>query len=303
MIFNELYGAYYNTVAHIISAVLDGERDEKSLQKIVCKYAFGESITTIIPSLKSGKWQLVLPNMTTVLRNKPSMPYTLLQKRWLKSISLDPRIRLFGVEMRGLDDVEPLFTPDDYYIYDKYSDGDPYEDEDYIQRFRFLLAAIKDGAPIKLTMENKNGKPVYTRCIPVSLEYSEKDDKFRLITSGCRYLPTVNLARIVSCSRVNDGFVPNGARKPTEYKTMTLRITNERNALERCMLHFAHFEKQARRMDRTHYLLTIKYDKNDEPELVIRVLSFGPRVEVVEPEDFRALIKEKLIRQRICNLK
>ena len=52
-----------------------------------------------------------------------------------------------------------------------------------------------------------------------------------------------------------------------------------------------------------NYLLTLKYDKNDEPELVIRVLSFGPRVEVIEPESFRRKIKDKLIRQRICGLK
>lgn len=303
MIFSELYSAYYNAVAHIISAIIDGEHDEKALQKIVCEYAFGESTVTILPSLKSGKWQLVLPDMTTVLTHKPTMPLTILQKRWLKAIFLDPRIKLFGVEISGLDDVEPLFVADDIYVYDKYSDGDPYCDEEYILRFRFLLRAIRDRAPIKINMLNKNGKVVYTRCIPVRLEYSEKDDKFRLITSGCHYLPTVNLARIISCSRVTGGFLPSRECVETEYRTVTLRITNERNALERCMLHFAHFEKQARRLDRMHYLLTIKYDKNDEPELVIRVLSFGPRVEVLEPESFRNRIKDKLIKQRGYSLK
>ena len=303
MIFSELYSAYYNTVAHIISAMIDGEHDERSLKRIVCEYAFGESTATVLPSLKGGKWQLVRSDMTTVLKHKPTMPLTLLQKRWLKAISLEPRINLFGVELKGLEDVEPLFTSDDYYVYDKYSDGDPYRDAEYIRRFRFLLSAIRNRTPIKLNMVNKNGKIVYTRCIPVRLEYSEKDDKFRLITSGCRYLPTVNLAKIVSCYPCKDGFVPNGECKDTEYKTVTLRKTNERNALERCMLHFAHFEKQARKLDRTHYLLTLKYDKNDEPELVIRVLSFGPRVEAIEPDGFRNLIKEKLIKQRICGLK
>ena len=303
MIFSELYSAYYNTVAHIISAILEGEHGEKELGRIVYEYAFGESTATIIPSLKSGKWQLVKPDMTTVLRHKPTMPLTLLQKRWLKAISLDPRIRLFDARIIGLDGVEPLFVPDDYYVYDKYSDGDPYDDEEYIKRFRFLLSAIRNRTPIKLNMVNKNGKIVYTKCLPLRLEYSEKDDKFRLITSGCRYLPTVNLAKIASCSPCRDGFSPKGKCIETEYGTVTLRITNERNALERCMLHFAHFEKQAKRLDRMHYLLKLKYDKRDEAELVIRVLSFGPRVEVTEPESFREQIKEKLIKQRICGLK
>ena len=51
-------------------------------------------------------------------------------------------------------------------------------------------------------------------------------------------------------------------------------ITDERNALERAMLHFAHFEKQAERTDDGRYILRLKYYENDETEIVIRVLSF-----------------------------
>ena len=35
--------------------------------------------------------------------------------------------------------------------------------------------------------------------MPEYLEYSEKDDKFRLVASGCRYGKTINLGRILSC--------------------------------------------------------------------------------------------------------
>ena len=118
MIFSELYSAYYNTVAAIISGILDGEHSEKELQKIVADRAFGESVLTILPSLKNEKWQLVHSDMTTSLENKPTMPLTTLQKQWLKAISLDPRVKLFGVEFPDFDDVEPLFTPADYHVYD-----------------------------------------------------------------------------------------------------------------------------------------------------------------------------------------
>ena len=53
MIFSELYSAYYNTVAAILSAILDGEHSEQELQMIVTDRAFGESVLTILPSLKS----------------------------------------------------------------------------------------------------------------------------------------------------------------------------------------------------------------------------------------------------------
>ena len=169
MIFSELYSVYYNAVAAIISGILDGEHSEKELQKIVSERAFGESLLTIMPSLKNEKWQLVHSDMTTSLEHKPTMPLTSLQKQWLKAISLDPRVKLFGVEFPNLDDVEPLFTPEDYYVYDKYSDGDPFEDEEYIRQFKVILEAIRNDSQIKFEMVNRNGKTMYIRCHPLRL--------------------------------------------------------------------------------------------------------------------------------------
>ena len=120
MIFSELYSAYYNTVAAIISRIIDGEHSERELQKIVTERAFLESALTVMPSLKSEKWQLVHSDMTTPIKHIPTMPLTNLQKQWLKAISLDPRIKLFDVRLPDLDGVEPLFTKEDYFIYDKF---------------------------------------------------------------------------------------------------------------------------------------------------------------------------------------
>ena len=303
MIFSELYSAYYNAVAGIISLLLAGEREEAALRRKVEECAFAESALTILPALKSGRWQLVKNDMTAVTEHEPAMPLTLLQKQWLKAVSLDPRIKLFGAELAGLDGVEPLFTPEDYRVYDKYGDGDDFTDEGYISRFRFLLEAVKHGTPIRLNVTAKNGKNVYGRCVPVRLEYSEKDDKFRLITRGCRFMPVVNLCKINSCSRYNgECELPKTVKKP-RHDTVTLEITNERNALERVMLHFAHLEKRAEKLSGNRYSVTLKYDHSDEPEMVIRVLSFGPMVRVTEPEHFIELIKEKLLRQMECGLK
>jgi hypothetical protein len=303
MIFNELYSAYYNAVANIISAVIDGETDEKVLNQIVCDNAFGESMLTVLPSLKSEKWQLVHADMTTPLQHKPTMPLTLTQKQWLKAISLDPRIKLFGIEFDGLYDVEPLFTSEDYCIYDKYMDGDPYEDEAYIQRFRTILSALNEKRPLKIQMVNRKGNIVSMTVMPQHLEYSEKDDKFRLISTGCRYGGIVNLARITTCEKCNaTGYATHHVSMESK-ESLTLRIFDERNALERTLLHFAHFEKRVERIDTKRYLVHIKYNKSDETEMVIRILSFGPMVEVIEPQDFKNLIIARLKSQKSCELK
>ena len=84
---------------------------------------------------------------------------------------------------------------------------------------------------------------------------------------------------------------------------MVLKILDERNALERVMLHFAHFEKSAEKLDEKNYLLKIKYNRDDETEIAIRVLSFGPMVEAVAPSSLRNIIIEKLKKQLKCGLK
>ena len=83
---------------------------------------------------------------------------------------------------------------------------------------------------------------------------------------------------------------------------MTLELVDERNALERVMLHFSHFEKTAEKLDDKHYRLTICYDQNDETEMLIRILSFGPLVRVTAPDRFIRMIQNRLRRQKQYNL-
>ncbi len=205
---------------------------------------------------------------------------------------------IIDIEFQGLDEVEPLFTSEDYYIYDKYMDGDPFDDDEYIKKFRTILSAINEKRPLKIQMVNRNGNTVSMTVMPQHLEYSEKDDKFRLISTGCRYGGIVNLARITTCEKRNaTGYATH--RVPMESKeSLTLRVFDERNALERTLLHFAHFEKRVERVDEKRYLVHIQYNRSDETEMVIRVLSFGPMVKVVEPEAFKKLIIARLKSQK-----
>ena len=299
MIFNEIYSAYYNVVARIVGEILEGERDEKRFRAIVQAHAFGESMLSILPSLKSGKWQIVRPDMTTPIKNKPELPLTVLEKKWLKAVSLDPRVRLFGVSFDWLEDVEPLFTPEDYRIYDQYCDGDNFADEGYIERFRFILRAIEEQKPVVLEMINRNGERVRNSGIPERLEYSEKDDKFRVIMGGSRRINTVNLGRVIEVRPFKGSYKQARETRPEPMRELVLTVDDYRNALERVMLHFAHFEKKAERVDGARYRLRIRYELADETEMVIRVLSFGPLVHVEAPDDFVERIRDRLRKQKV----
>lgn len=302
MIFSELYSAYYNTVARIITAAFDKSTTGKDLDRIVSENAFSESVLTVMPSLKSGKWKLLDDDLRPLLKHEPTMPLTLLQKRWLKAVSLDKRVQLFDVQFPDLSDVEPLFTEDDYRVYDKYSDGDNFEDEGYIRRFRLIYYAIKNGLPVIARLNNRYGKEVTLRFFPKDFEYSEKDDKIRVIMDGCKYRQ-MNLGRIINCQLYAGAGPWNDKPETVQIRELTLQITDERNALERVMLHFAHFEKQAERTGDNRYLLHLKYYATDETEMVIRVLSFGPCVKVISPDSFVRSIKERLEEQKRCRVK
>lgn len=307
MIFSEIYSAYYNAVSEIIKTSINSSLTDEKMREIIKKHAFSESHFNIIPSLKSGKWQLLTPKMKTNLRHVPNLPLTLIQKRWLKSMLLDPRIKLFDVKIQGLDNIEPLFLADDYVVYDKYCDGDPYTDEGYIKRFRMILDAVKNSKFLLLEIRSRRGNTVKSTLFPKRLEYSPKDDKFRLITEGCRYIKTVNLSRIISCKVIEGWSFENRPISTTllcdsvnntpKTEEVVLEIYDTRNALERCLLHFTHFEKTTERIGENSYRLTIRYNVEDETELIIRVLSFGPHVEVVSTERFRGLITERLAMQ------
>ena len=300
MIFSEIYSSYYNAVSHIIREALQNPVNAEKIREIILKYAFAESVLPIEQALKNQDWQLILPDGRTPLKNIPEIPLTLPQKRWMKAVSLDKRVKLFDVNMSFLDDIEPLFTQEDYYIFDRYSDGD---DEKYISNFRMILSAVHDRKPLDITVKNRKNHEVAFMVMPEKLEYSEKDDKFRLLTSGSCAASVINLGRIVSCSFHEGEFkTEKGKRNSDRLCSLTLELVNERNALERVMLHFSHFEKTAEKLDEKHYRLTIRYAQSDETEILIRVLSFGPLVRVTAPERFIKMIQKRLKRQKSCGL-
>lgn len=103
MLFSEIYGSYFNVVAAVLSEAAENTLTTGKLTAIVQEKAFAESVLSIPAALQSGAWPLLDSGYHTVLRGKPTMPLTTLQKRWLKALLSDPRIALFDPDMRGLE--------------------------------------------------------------------------------------------------------------------------------------------------------------------------------------------------------
>ena len=298
MIFNEIYGTYYNMLAKLLSRAVEGELTEERLYATVRQEGYEESILTVPKALKEQTWPLLREDLTTPLRHKPTMPLTELQKRWLKALLQDPRIRLFDPPAVGLEKVEPLFAPDTFVYFDRYLDGDPFEDPDYIRRFRCILSAIREKRRLRIGFAGTHGREHLWNCVPYRLEYSSKDDKFRLISANKRGVLTINLSRITYCQPL--GLCAQEDYRPRELskRVLILELSDERNALERVMHHFSHFQRETERIGENRYRLRLTYERGDETELLIRVLSFGPVVQVVYPDDFIRDLKKRLEKQK-----
>ena len=298
MLFSEYYGLYYACVAEILAEAVEGTLTKERISEIASKQDFGESVLSIPANLRNGNWPLITPDCKTRIRHIPAHPVTLLQKRWLKTLLLDPRIHLFGLTDKDLEDVAPLFDPAKIVWYDRYSDGDHFEDEGYIERFRLLLEAVKTHRKVQVIFDSHRGKHNNWTVIPYRLEYSSTDDKFRLLChSGKWRNRTLNLSRI-SYVHLWETFDPDEYPVPDlTNESVTLEIYDQRNALERAMLQFSYLAKRTEKTGERTYRMTLHYRKEDETELLIKIISFGPLMKVVEPDSFAVLIKERIERQ------
>lgn len=297
MLFSEIYGSYFNAVAAILAEASDGHLTQRRMTELAREKAFAESALTIPTALQTEAWPLLDKDCHCVLRHKPSMPLTTLQRRWLKALLSDPRIALFAPDTTGLEDVAPLYARDTFVFFDQYTDGDPYEDPTYISCFQTALSAIREKRKLRVHFHGRTGARHSFVCLPYQLEYSVKDDKFRLLAVGTQRLNTINMARVYSCELL-EPYDPKSLTLPHGHaQELIMVLHDERNGLERVLLHFSHFEKETLKLDDRHYQIKLRYDKDDETELLIRVLSFGPVLEVKAPDEFIHLIRSRIQKQ------
>lgn len=321
-LFSELYGCYYRVVARILARAHEKGIARADISAIVEQEAFAESGLHLIPRLLNGEWGLLREDEAGLFHSKLAhaqvgKPMTHLQKSWLKAILQDVRMRLFledeqmALLNEWLQDVPPLFNQEDFHVFDVALDGDDYQEEGYVQRFRRVLVAIKAKTPLTLDYRRGKGGQMRTSFVPVQMQYSEKDDKFRVLggelRQNGRVVPILlNMGRIaaIHSSRraVPEGFqVDSIPRRQADMREVTLHITKERNALERCMMQFAFYDKETvAEEDGRGYQCRIRYDRGEETELLIRILSFGPVVRVMGPDSFVAQMRERVQSQMRC---
>ncbi|MBR4626283.1 MAG: WYL domain-containing protein [Ruminococcus sp.] len=316
-IFSEIYGTYFRIAAKLLENEVT---DEKTVRETVQREGFRDSVLFLPQKLIPGSedWGLFSRGadgkLRRITKNAPVRVLTKLQKMWLRAKLSDPRIRLFmdGEALVRLDerlaDVTPLYKKEQFGFTDRFSDSDDYSSEDYIRNFRTALEAVRHRRIVFIEFVSGHGKHMSGKFVLLKLEYSPKNDKFRaycylLRNDRIKSSGVINIGRITSIVdtgrtfrtpvSVDGYFLSRKCSSPA-----LIRVTTERNGVERFMLEFASYEKHTvRDLATGEYKVEIWYDEQDETELLIQLLSFGPVIEILGPAHLREQAKMRVKRQ------
>ena len=102
MLFSEIYGSYFRVVAAILTEAADAPLTQARLTALVREKGFSESTLTIPRALQTGEWPLLDDSRRSVLRHNPTLPHTLLEKRWPNALLADPRIACSTVRKQAM---------------------------------------------------------------------------------------------------------------------------------------------------------------------------------------------------------
>ena len=307
-LFSEIFGCYYKVITEIVN---NSPISVDEIRNIINENGFEESCFHLLPKIETLPFiEKKGDKYYSLLENKIKTPITKIEKSWLKAISKDPCFDLFveDYDRSKLADIEPLYEQGQFKYYDKYSDGDDFDNYYYQKYFRKINTALENSTTIKIVYQNPKGRITVNHYIPIKFEFSPKDDKFRFFAARIKNGKLIdyvclNMGRILDVRTSNEVYKGKINLEPHIEKfdseePVTVEVYDERNAIERFMVEFSTYRKNSEFDDNTQTCTTkIYYRKTDEIEVLIKLLSFGPTLKVLGPERFLKLFKYRIQKQ------
>ena len=315
-IYNEIYGQYYFMLDVILQKAADGPITITEINHIVSQYGFSESSIYFTPDAVSADGYNLLKKLDggyiSTLKSKPKEFLTNMQRGFIKSMLQDKKIRLFlDNEMLNelnsiLNDVEPLFNVDDIVPTETALDSDDYSDEKYINNFKTVLNATRNNNALRIVFNTSKGERRTIKIMPYKLEYGVRDDKFRLCGVSIYHEKSksyvkINIGRILSITTLKQSFdIDFEAFIAQKRKTepIEIEVSNIRNGFERVFIGLSNYERISSYDEETgKSIIKIYYGEDEEQELLILLMSFGPAIRVLGPSEFRDKFIDRIKRQ------
>lgn len=292
-LFHKIYSVYFKTVSRILEQLSQKKTalSAKDINQIIKTNAFPSDA-------KSSKEQEAalltkLQECGILILNEDGLyeselcniirPQTTLEKQWLITMQNRRTFSLFAdpnkLPQPWLDakkNTQPMYTADNFTLFDKFTDGDDYTNELYKEIFRSLLQAIKEHKYVSFQYYTNNEQKSckIDRIIPVKLEYSPKNDKFRLLAFTEEHLKLAynsrdlknatitqqifNLSNFQSSCQLHEALT---AEDMAKLKQVTAKFNNQpksiavielvdsRNALQRALIAFSDYQKEVMQLN------------------------------------------------------
>lgn len=308
-LFSEIYNCYYTIITEIVN---NAPITVQEIKKRIKENGFSETHLFLFPLLDELPFlEKKGDTYYSLLENKIHIPLTQLEKAWIKAVSKDCRFQLFtgSADIPFLKNVNPLFLQENFTYYDRFFDGDDYENPLYQKNFKTINTAIDKKKILKILYQSPRREEITSGdYLPIKFEFSSKDNKFRVITAKILKNKIVdyvllNMARIVDVKETDRTYeyaidFGQTIKKFNAEKPVVVEIYNQRNAIERFMIEFSTYKKQSEYNEETQTCTTkIYYRKMDELEVLIKLLSFGPTIKVLAPDRFVHLLLYRLQKQ------
>lgn len=344
-LFNELFSRYAVVLADsVLTYSSDNSRQFDDILRDNIKKAFDYYSEKEAEKVKDELKRIAYSSELLDESNKPRflikeasylfdvLPLTKMEVRWLKTVLEDPLARIFLNEEQITMILETLnvapyevrsFMMESINYFDRYNlekrfitgNKKKSQEKRHTVREIFFLKtinqAIENEQMLKIVFKNWKGEKIYITCAPVWVEYSRRDDVFRLwyINRGKNEIRIINISRIlqvlVQQERKFDKNEQRIKMRELYAKTMTsIKVEfyqGDKNLQDRLLTEFSIWKKKCTFNSETQkYTITLYYSSLDEKEIVIRLLSYGPYIKVIADEDNYVLVelKERIIAQR-----
>lgn len=344
-LFNELFSRYAVVLADsVLTYSSDNSRQFDDILRDNIKKAFDYYSEKEAEKVKDELKRIAYSSELLDESNKPRflikeasylfdvLPLTKMEVRWLKTVLEDPLARIFLNEEQITMILETLnvapyevrsFMMESINYFDRYNlekrfitgNKKKSQEKRHTVREIFFLKtinqAIENEQMLKIVFKNWKGEKIYITCAPVWVEYSRRDDVFRLWYNnrGKNEIRIINISRIlqvlVQQERKFDKNEQRIKMRELYAKTMTsIKVEfyqGDKNLQDRLLTEFSIWKKKCTFNSETQkYTITLCYSSLDEKEIVIRLLSYGPYIKVIADEDNYVLVelKERIIAQR-----
>lgn len=170
------------------------------------------------------------------------------------------------------------------------------------QRLAIIWQALREKRQLAYSNRDAKGQLHEGVCSPCRLEYDAAANRFYLIVWQREEARAIKM-RVASLESIRCLEAPISAETESAFqsflssrrKSVTLHIERQNNAVERSFMMFASYDKEASYDEETDtYTMQLYYYDFDRHEILQQILSLGAAATVLEPDDMREAIIERL---------